>query len=338
MKYFPRTRKNFTNRWTMEGTIQGTGVPGDEEAGLATRAAWLYFAGGLTQSAVADRLGVAPAKAHRLISRASKAGFVRVFVEGPIGGCIALEETLSARYRLTTCRVVPDLGETGLPLRALGLAAASLLREALERGTHRVIGVGHGRTLAAAIDALPATPAPHVRLVSLQGGVPRRTNSGPFDVTHRAAEKTGAEAFLLAVPTIADTAADAVVLRRQRGVAQTLALAAEATLVLAGVGAIAESAFLPMAGMLTAEELQALRAAGAAGELLGRYVDAAGREVTTDLHDRVIAVHPALLRGVVAVAGGTEKTTAIGAVLNSGMLAGLITDEPTARRLVDLSA
>lgn len=322
----------------MEGTFQGPSTPGDEEAGLATRAAWLYFAGGLTQSEVADRLGLAPAKAHRLIARASKAGLVRVFVEGPIGGCIELEEALSARYRLATCRVVPDLGETHLPLRALGLAGASALREALERGQHRVIGVGHGRTLAAVVDALPATPAQNVRLVSLQGGVPRRTNSGPFDVTHRAAEKTGAEAYLLPVPTIADSAADAAVLRRQRGVAQTLALAAEATLVLAGIGAIAETAFLSTAGMLTAAELQALRAAGAAGELLGRYVDTEGRPVATDLHDCVIAVHPASIKRIVAVAGGTEKTTAIEAVLTSGMLAGLITDESTARRLVASSA
>jgi DNA-binding transcriptional regulator LsrR (DeoR family) len=318
----------------MEGAFQAIGLPGDEESALATRAAWLYYAGGLTQSEVADRLGVAPAKAHRLIARATKAGFVRVFVEGPIGGCIALEEMLSARFRLTTCRVVPDLDEPDLPLRALGAASASVLREALERGQHRVIALGHGRTMAAALDALPRIPAPHVRFVSLLGGVPRRIPTGPFDVVHRAAEKTGAEAFLLPVPMIADSAADATVLRRQRGVAETLALAAKATLVFAGIGAITEAAFLPMAGMLHADELRALGAAGCVGEMLGRYFAADGTEVNTDLNDRVIATHPRDLRNVVAIAGGTEKTAAIRAVLASGLLAGLITDEATARRLV----
>ncbi len=317
----------------MEGTVQASGLPGDEDAALATRAAWLYYAGGLTQSEVADKLGVALAKAHRLIARATKAGLVRVFVEGPIGGCIALEEALSARYGLATCRVVPALDEPGLPLRALGMAAATLLREALERGRHRVIGLGHGRTLAAAMDALPRLPAPDVRLVSLLGGVPRRISSGPFDVVHRAAEKTGAEAFLLPVPMIANSQADAEVLRRQRGVAETLALAAEASLVFAGIGAIAEAAFLPMAGMLDAAEVAALRDAGAAGEMLGRYFAADGSLVATELHDRVIATHPAALRGIVAVAGGAEKTDAIRAVLGSRVLTGLITDEPTARRL-----
>lgn len=320
----------------MEGGLQAPAAIGDEDAALATRAAWFYYAGGLTQSEVADRLGVAPAKAHRLIARATKAGFVRVFVEGPIGGCISLEETLCSRFRLDTCRVVPDVDSPGLPLRGLGQAAASMLREALERGEHRVIGLGHGRTLAAALEALPRIPAPRVRFVSLLGGVPRRITSGPFDVITRAAEKTGAEAFLLPVPMVADTPGDADVLRRQRGVAETLALAAEATLVFAGIGAIAEAAFLPMAGMLNAAEVQALREAGAAGEMLGRYFAADGAPITTELHDRVIAIHPKALRGVIAVAGGADKTTAIQAVLTSGMLTGLITDEPTARRLVAL--
>ncbi|MDA8250995.1 MAG: winged helix-turn-helix transcriptional regulator [Rhodospirillales bacterium] len=317
----------------MEGAVQPPGLQGEEDTALATRAAWLYYAGGLTQSEVADRLGLALAKAHRLIARATKAGLVRVFVEGPIGGCIALEETLAARYGLATCRVVPPLDEAGLPLRALGTAAASVLREALERGRHRVIGLGHGRTLAAAVDVLPRIPAPSVRLVSLLGGLPRRISSGPFDVIHRAAEKTGAEAFLLPVPMIANSPTDADVLRRQRGVAETLALAAEATLVFAGIGAVGEAAFLPMAGMLEAGEVRALRAAGAAGEMLGRYFAADGTLIATDLHDRVIATHPSALRGVVAVAGGAEKTSAIQAVLSSRILAGLITDELTARRL-----
>ena len=37
-------------------------------------------------------------------------------------------------------------------MRALGTAAARYLREIFEGGEHRVVGVGHGRTLAAAVD------------------------------------------------------------------------------------------------------------------------------------------------------------------------------------------
>ena len=151
---------------------------------------------------------------------------------------------------------------------------------------------------------------------------------------HRLAEKTGAEAYLLPVPMVANTPADGDVLRAQRGVAETLALATEASLVLAGIGAVDEAAFLPMAGMVAPEEVRALRAAGAVGEMLGRYFAADGTLVETEFHDRVIAVPPTAMRGLVAVAGGEAKAQAINAVLRSRLLHGLITDEPTARLLV----
>jgi DNA-binding transcriptional regulator LsrR (DeoR family) len=50
--------------------------PIDPEQSLAIRAAWLHYAGGLTQAAVAKRLGVPSVKAHRLIARAVADGVV----------------------------------------------------------------------------------------------------------------------------------------------------------------------------------------------------------------------------------------------------------------------
>ncbi len=319
-----------------EGGDKGAG----DDLALAARAAWLYHAGGLTQSQVAQRLGVPSSKAHRLITRATRAGVVRVLIEGPIAGCIEAEAELTRRFGLRLCRVVPGLGEKDLPLRALGAAAASFLHDVLAREEHRVIGVGHGRTLGAAVDKLPAVPAPNTCFVSLLGGLTRRTGTSPFDVIHRLAEKTGGEAWLMPVPFIANAAADRAVLLAQRGIGEAVALAAQATLCLVGIGEVAGGAFLPASGVVSPGEVEALLAAGAAGEMLGHYFDARGRHIETSLHDRVISVLP---QGAgrdgkgclfVGVAGGEMKVAAIRAVLRSGLLDGLITDEPTAQRLL----
>ena len=87
---------------------------------LAIRAAWLHFGAGLTQAEVAERLGVSSVKAHRLVARASQTGAVKVVIEGDVTECLQLEDRLSERFGLTRCEVVPDLFESGLPLRALG--------------------------------------------------------------------------------------------------------------------------------------------------------------------------------------------------------------------------
>jgi DNA-binding transcriptional regulator LsrR (DeoR family) len=70
--------------------------------------------------------------------------------------------------------------------------------------------------------------------------------------------------------------------------------------------------------------------------MLGHFFDARGRVLETPLTARTLAVDldgPADSR-LVAIAGGGQKVQAIRAVLESGRLTGLITDEPTARALV----
>ena len=308
---------------------------GDDERALAARAAWLYHAGGLTQAAVARALGVNDVKAHRLLARAVRDGTVRVLVEGPIGGCIALEDGLRARFGLGTCRVVPQLGEAGLPLRTIGQAGAAFLRAALESTRDAVVGVGHGRSLAACVQYLPRIAAPGLRLVSLLGGLPRLRTANPYEMIHLFAERTGADAWLVPVPFFANLAAERAVLTAQRGVSEAFALAREASLCLVGIGEAADGAFLRLSDAVTQADMAALHAAGAVGEMLGRYFDVSGRLVRTELHARVVAAPLETLNGLTAIAGGPAKRTAILAVLRSGLLDGLITDDATARFLLE---
>ena len=99
----------------------------DEETSLATRAAWLHYAGGLTQSDVAKRLGLTSLKAHRLITKANQDGLVKVYIDGEVSECVELENRLMQRFGLSHCEVVPDFDADDLPLRALGMAGAQFL-------------------------------------------------------------------------------------------------------------------------------------------------------------------------------------------------------------------
>lgn len=305
------------------------------EGSLSIRAAWLHYAAGLTQSEVAGRLGVSSAKAHRLIAAANQNGAVKVTIEGDIVECALLENRIAERYGLGTCEVLPDLGEADLPLRALGAGGASFLEREIARHSGRVIGLGNGRTLSAAIAAMPRLRAEGVRFVSLLGGLTRTFAANPHDVMHRLAEKTGASAYVMPVPFFANSPEDRDVLLAQRGVGEVRDLAATADLMLAGIGGAEPDAQLVVAGVLGAEEMAEVRAAGGGGELLGHFFDEAGRPVETALSARTVSPDLTALRArrVVALAGGAAKVAALHAVLRSGCLDGLITDERTARAL-----
>ncbi|MCB2052906.1 MAG: sugar-binding transcriptional regulator [Geminicoccaceae bacterium] len=312
----------------------------DLDASLATRAAWLHFAGGLTQADVARRLGLSGLKAHRLIARASQEGLVKVYVDGDVAECLDLEARLSDRYGLDYCEVVPDFDQDELPLRALGPAGAQFLKRQLERGEEVLVGIGHGRTLAASVEHLPRTSAGRTRFVSLLGGITRKFAANPHDVIHKLAERTGAEAFVMPVPFFANSIEDRDVLLAQRGVADVLELARRADLLFVGIGIVDPAASLVATGMIEPAEIDEIKRNGAVGELLGHFFDEEGRTVRTTLSDRTLALAREDLEGrrIVAVAGGRRKVAAIDAVLKSRLPGGLITDERTARALAQNDA
>jgi DNA-binding transcriptional regulator LsrR (DeoR family) len=312
-----------------------TALQFDEEAALAARAAWLHFAGGKTQGEVALLLGVPNTKAHRLIARARSEGLIRVFVEGPIAGCIELEEKLKQTYGLDHCEVAPNIDEGALPLRTLGTAGARYIRTLIENAKYDLIGIGHGRTLAAAIDMLPSVPANKAKFVSLLGGLTRRFAASPFDVIHRLAERTGAEAYVMPVPFFANTVTDRQVLESQYGVSDVIAMSRRASLYIAGIGEVDPGSFIASGGMIDEDDLAAVKSSGACAEILGHFFTADGTHVPTAVSDRAMAPRIEDLQShkIVALAGGTSKTQAVRAILASGLLFGLITDEATAHRL-----
>jgi DNA-binding transcriptional regulator LsrR (DeoR family) len=307
------------------------------ENSLATRAAWLSFIGGLTQDEIASRLSMSRVKVNRLIAHAHREGLVRVFIEGTPHECVTLEDRLSRLFGLSGCFVAPTLDEeaSSLPIDTLAVAGARVLHYALESGRARVIGVGHGRTLAAMADRLPRQPRHDVKFVSILGSLTRNAAANPFDVIHRLCERTGAESYFLPVPFFADTVEDKSVLMAQRSVRHALDMAKQADLVLAGVGEVHADAFLTSSGMITQEELAELVRQGAMGEILGRFFDAKGKPVAPEINARAIAIDLNDLHGkeVIVVAGGRSKPQAIRSILATGLVTRLVTDEATARAI-----
>ena len=308
----------------------------DTDESLAIRAAWLHYVGGLTQAAVAKRLGLTSVKTHRLIARAVADGAVKVSIDGEITQCVNLEDELRRRYKLSYCQVAPDLGEEGSPLRSLGQAGAKFLRQVLDSREAKTIGLTLGQSLSASISHLSRVEAPNVRFVSLLGGLTRDFSVNRDDVLYWMSHKTGAPAYTMPVPLFANTAQDRKVLLAQKGVRDVFEMAEKADLKLVGIGTVNSAARLVQSGTITEEEIAEISAAGATGETAGHFFDANGQRVTSRLTDRTLCVplpkEPD--SEVVAIAGGADKIEAIRAVLNSSTLTGLITDECTAAALL----
>ena len=103
-----------------------------------------------------------------------------------------------------------------------------------------------------------------------------------------------------------------------------------------GIGTVEPAAQLVEAGMIDEAEINDISASGAVGELLGHFFDANGQMIHNSLTARTLSVELDLAHRaeIVALVGGLSKVDAIRAVLASGLVTGLITDELTAQALI----
>lgn len=304
----------------------------DDDAALMVRAAWLYHVGGLNQAETAERLGTTRARVNRLLAEAREAGHVTVVVDDRLAGALPLEGALAARFGLAFCHVTPPLGLSGeagekAAFRAVGLAAANMLRRELARRPDLTVCVAWGRTLDEMSRHVLGVSAPAARFVALMGSLSADAAANPFEVVHNLARRTGAQGIFLPVPFVADSAADRKMLMAQRLVAQAFAVARSADLAFISVGEMTETALIRRQNMISEGDLARLRAAGAVADTTGRFFAADGSLVPDGIVERTLAVDLSEVRGrIVLLAAGLAKREAAVAVMRSGLVAGAILD------------
>ncbi|WP_192913817.1 sugar-binding transcriptional regulator [Roseibium sediminis] len=302
---------------------------------LAIRAAWLSFVGGRTQGEIASQLGVSPAKVHRLIAHAQKTGLVKFQIEGRPLECLELEESIAGEFGLNRCIVTPDLGSSDqeTAIRAIAGTAAQMLTGLLTSENVRRVGVGMGRTLKAAVEALPKISRPDLEIISISGSLTRSLAANPYDVVQQMQERVGGVGYYLPVPYFAESPAEKAVFLGQSSVQGLLDRARGSDLFVVGIGSMENEGHLVERGIITKEEQSALISTGAASDLMGRFLDVDGREARGTLGDCAVGLHYEDVRGarILALAGGESKAVATLAALRTGVITDLIADETLAR-------
>jgi DNA-binding transcriptional regulator LsrR (DeoR family) len=311
----------------------------DDQLRLMAKVARMYHEHGMRQSQIAQELHVSQPRVSRLLKRATDLGIVRTTVALPPGVHTDVEEALEARYGLREAVVVDAGGSDDNVTRALGGAAATYLETSLTGGD--TVGISSwSATLLAAVEALrPARTAVVDQVVQVVGGVgDPRVQLQATRLLGSFASSTGATAVFMPAPGLLGTAAARDSLAADPAVADVMALWDRLTMVLVGIGSLEPSALLRESGnALAPRDQDALRDAGAVGDVCLRFFDAAGDLVAADVDQRVMGIPPDRLRAVprrVAVAGGARKHSAIRAALLGGWVNVLVTDLDEARRLL----
>ncbi len=302
------------------------------------RAAWLYHVGELSQDEVGQRLGLSRFKVLRLLSDARAAGEVVISLDHRSTGTLGLAETLRKAFDLKDVLVAPDTGnsDAATARRAVGIVAASWLAR-VAAGGPMTVGVGWGRTLSAMADALVGLNNPELRIVSLMGAMVRTGPEGPIDVCARIAAVAGGQALFLPAPFLADTPEDAALIMQQRLVREALDAARAARHMIISVGEGGQEALLTSSGVIDAADIATLEAAEVVADTTGKFFREDGTLAQVDLNTRTPAIGLEDLNRaeVTLLVAGPAKARAARAVLRSGIVNRVVTDEATAMKLME---
>ena len=274
---------------------------------------------------------------QRLIALAASERLVRFQLAHPLAAAIELADRLTERFGLDYADVVPSTDRAADNVDSVAAAAAGLLDTLLGSTEPVTIGIGGRRVMREVALRVVPTSRPAHRLVSLMGNMTRSGRAGHYDVIMGLAERVGADCYPLPMPVVTSTVEERRVLQAQPGFLACSALVATAQLLLTGIGPMHAAAPLMVDGFITEAELASARAAGAVGDILGHCFDASGRVLAGLHHDRLTSFPPELRPGRRSVIAqcGAERVTALRAALAGRLANGLITDEETARALLD---
>lgn len=292
-----------------------------------------YYIDNRSRIEIAEELGVSRFKVARMLEEARERGIVTIKVDTPGPVDALLSRRLREKFELKRALVVATPMETSEVVQQyLGRVASQLLQELVSPGD--VIGMMAGRTLtvmARNLDLLE--PADVVQLSGVAGSI----QSTAVEVIRRASMVSGGQHYTIYAPLMMSDSDAAAALRRQPEIAETMAQYPHVGLAIVPIGSWdPPDSELFDSPMVDARTRSALLQRGVVADVGALLITRDG-SVVHDLDSRALAITETELRAVpevLGVAGGRNKTEAVRAALNAGIITSLVTDSALARRLL----
>lgn len=310
---------------------------GHFEAQLA-HVAMLYYREGLTQSEIAQRIGLSRATIVNYLRLARDLGIVEIRIRGESFAASPLSRQLTERFGLADCYVAhrdlePQTDEA--MLERVAQLAASALRDLLEPGDR--LGVAWGETVQHVAREFPNGPVPNLSVHQMVGSMDFNPSFAPEACAIEIARRTLASCRTLHAPAVTSSVSLASQLRSEPIISRQLEEMSSLNKALFSVGSLSVPLTLFGSGMAVQDELDAYVHKGAKGVFWGHFIDGDGKAVEGPLSGRVIGASLKDLRSIkvrMLVACGPTKLEAIEAALRGRYATHLVTDEATASFLV----
>ena len=175
--------------------------------------AWLYYMENLTQSEIADRLGLTRLMVHRTLQKCLQEGLVHIVINHPLVYCQSLGSQLESVFGLKSAWVIPTSPDYEVLRRNLGTIAA---RRWAGRGERHHRGCGLGYHAGGGGPASLRKSHDNVTVVSLLGGLIKSAGNNSYEVALQVADALDAVCYSYMAPMFVESAEDRDAILRLR--------------------------------------------------------------------------------------------------------------------------
>ncbi|MDO4336833.1 MAG: sugar-binding domain-containing protein [Eubacteriales bacterium] len=307
---------------------------------MMTEIATMYYEKNMTQSEIGEKLYLSRTRISRILKKAQETGVVEIKINHLLERNYSFEERFKQRFHLK--EVILYGGSQGSEEEVkTGVAAlaAKYLKQSIK--PKMTIGISWGKTVRKAVDAMSDVEKMPVNIVQIMGAASTGNSLNNGDnIANRLAAAYGGTVHNLNTPLFVPDLYVKKQLMKDPLILKSLSLAANADLILTGIGTldtITDSN--PWLGYLTKEMRDEIEAQGAVGCLGARFFDCDGKVLDNSWNNRCVGIELKDLRKVkevVVVAADEYKAKALLGAIRGGFVDVLITDSGTAQKILEL--
>jgi DNA-binding transcriptional regulator LsrR (DeoR family) len=310
----------------------------DTEERFLAQVAWAYYVEGLTQEGVAEKLGATRLRVNKAISEAHRRGLVRITFNTAFAACAELESALRETFGLKQAYVAPAPLDQKDVQMIVGAALGHVLTEVLADPAIKLFGMSWGGTLNIATRFVAAMERPDLEVISVMGGLTRGSDLNSFEITTRLADLLGAQHSYFTAPLYAGSAESRDTIMQLDVFREVLEKLRTVDAMAMAAGDLSKRSLLMRDGLPSDVSIEELIALGGVGDVLGTVIDAEGKPLDHPINERIIGIGLSDLSripNVILAAGGAHKVPVIRATLGRRVIDSFVTDEATARALVE---
>ncbi len=307
---------------------------------LMVQASKMYYIGGLTQEQIAKQLGISRSSVSMMLSEAKDFGIVEISIKDPKNNVEDVSEQFMKRFSLKGCLVIPTaIDDIHMITRIVASQGADYAEDLLK--SHSTVGIAWGTTCYEfMLSFTNRNKLRDINVVPLIGGTSRITSEYQLnEMVRMFSEKLyGTPSFIYA-PAIAESIEDKDLYMQSMSMKSIIEKWENMDTAIVSAGAPPEFYDNRMVFDIAQQQHYERNETRAIGDICARRFNLKGHFINNEFSARIMGIDDEKLRrieNVICIAAGKHKVLSIIGALRTGTINYFVTDENTARSVLEL--